>query len=51
MNEAVKTRIADLRRKLAARKGKKPYEKNCQAIEAEIARLEAIIVAPPVYDL
>ena len=50
MNEAVKTRIADLRRKLAARKGKKPYLKNCEAIEAEITRLEAI-AAPPVYDL
>lgn len=32
-------RLASLRKKLAAREGKKEYEKNCEAIRAEIARL------------
>jgi hypothetical protein len=32
--------MASLRRKLAARKGKKEYAKNCEQIEAELARLE-----------
>lgn len=45
MTEAVEKRIAGLKRKLAARKGKKPYAKNCEAIEAEITRLEAILAA------
>lgn len=34
------TRLDDLRRKLAARKGKPGFEENVRAIEAEIARLE-----------
>jgi hypothetical protein len=33
-------RLASLRAKLKARKGKKEYEKNCEEIEREIARLE-----------
>jgi hypothetical protein len=33
-------RLASLRKKLAARDGKKEYAKNCDAIRAEIARLE-----------
>lgn len=34
-------RLASLRRKLRAREGKKEYEKNCEEIRAEIARLES----------
>jgi hypothetical protein len=33
-------RMASLRRKLAAREGKKEYAKNCEEIRAELARLE-----------
>lgn len=33
-------RLASLRKKLKARDGKKEYEKNCEEIRAEIARLE-----------
>lgn len=33
-------RLASLRKKLKARTGKKEYEKNCEEIRAEIARLE-----------
>lgn len=44
MTEAVQKRIDDLKRKLAARKGKKPYVDNCKVIEAEIDRLEALLV-------
>lgn len=51
MNEAVQKRIDELRTKLKARKGKKPYLKNCEAIEAEITRLEAILAGPTAYDL
>lgn len=36
-----KDRIAELERKLAARKGLKEYEKNCADIEREILRLKA----------
>lgn len=32
--------LASLRRKLAAREGKKEYAKNCEQIRAEIVRLE-----------
>jgi hypothetical protein len=32
--------MASLRKKLAARKGKKEYAKNCEQIEAELSRLE-----------
>lgn len=44
MTAAIEKRIDDLKRKLAARKGKKPYVENCKAIEAEITRLEALLV-------
>ena len=33
-------RIEELKRKLAARSGKKEYAKNCEALRAAIARLE-----------
>ncbi|MFL6707957.1 MAG: hypothetical protein ACJ8HI_07100 [Massilia sp.] len=33
-------RLASLRAKLKARTGKKEYEKNCEELRAEIARLE-----------
>jgi hypothetical protein len=33
-------RIEALKRKLKAREGKKEFEKNCEEIRAEIARLE-----------
>lgn len=33
-------RMASLRRKLAAREGKKEFAKNCEEIRAELARLE-----------
>lgn len=35
-------RLADLKRKLRARKGMREYRDSCKAIEAEIARLEAL---------
>jgi len=34
-------RLTKLRAKLKARKGKAGFEKNCEMIEAEIARIEA----------
>ena len=34
-------RLEQLRNKLKARQGKAEYVKNCEAIKAEIARLEA----------
>lgn len=43
MIEAIEKRIAELKRKHAARKGKKPYLKNCEEIEAEITRLESVL--------
>lgn len=36
------TRLADLKAKLAARKGKSEYKQNVEEIRAEIARLEAL---------
>lgn len=33
-------RLASLRKKLAAREGKKEYEKNCEDIRKEITRIE-----------
>ncbi len=36
------TRLADLRRKLKARRGNPQFTENRKAIEAEIARLEAL---------
>ncbi len=44
MTEAIEKRLEELRRKLAARKGQKPYKKNCEAIQAEISRLENILL-------
>jgi len=44
----VPKRIADLKRKLAAREGKKEFKENCAAIRAEIARLEALTIKPAV---
>lgn len=35
------TRIEELKAKLAAREGKPGLEKNCEAIKAEITKLEA----------
>jgi len=40
------TRLVKLRQKLAARAGVPGYEKNCEALRAEIARLEGSTVAP-----
>lgn len=37
---AAGTRLVKLRQKLAARSGVPGYEKNCEALRAEIARLE-----------
>lgn len=42
------TRLVQLREKLAAREGKAEYKKNCEAIKAEIARLETVTVKPTV---
>ncbi len=39
-------RLFILRKKLAARKSVGIYSENCTAIEAEIARLEALAVKP-----
>jgi hypothetical protein len=35
-------RLADLKRKLRARKGMREYVENCKTMEAEIKRLEAL---------
>ena len=45
MTEAIEKRLAELRGKLKARTGKN-YASNRVAIEAEIARLEAMLVKP-----
>lgn len=42
----VPQRIADLKRKLAARDGKAEFKENCVAIRAEIERLEKITQEP-----
>lgn len=39
--ESVGRRLIALRARLAARRGHSEYSKNCEMIEAEIARLEA----------
>lgn len=40
-NKPVETpRLASLRAKLKAREGKREYEKNCEEIRKEIARIE-----------
>ena len=41
--EAIENRIAELKRKFAARKGKKPYLKNCEELQTEIDRLESVL--------
>jgi hypothetical protein len=46
MSKTESPRLASLRAKLKAREGKKEYEKNCEALREEIARLEG-----PEYDL
>lgn len=38
----IPARITELKAKLKAREGKSEYKKNCEAIRAEIARLEAV---------
>ena len=40
------TRLLALRQKLKARDGKPGYEKNCEAIRAEISRLERATARP-----
>lgn len=40
--EEIADRLADLKRKLAAREGNPAYRDNVPAIRAEIARLEAL---------
>lgn len=44
--QATGTRLIELRAKLAARKGKAEYKKNCEEIKAEIVRLEAVTMKP-----
>lgn len=39
-------RIADLKRKLEARRGKPEFKENVPALEAEIARLEGLTQKP-----
>lgn len=49
-NAGTGTRLDKLRRKLSAREGTPGYEKNCEAIRQEIARLEGVkpsIPEPP----
>ena len=41
------TRLLRLRQKLAARTGVPGYEKNCEVIQAEIARLESTTLSTP----
>lgn len=40
--QGIPNRIADLKRKLAAREGKKEYKENCEALRTEITRLENV---------
>lgn len=44
--QATGTRLVKLRKKLAARAGVPGYEKNCELLQAEIARLESSTVGP-----
>lgn len=46
MAEQPKSRIEKLRAKLAGRENVPGYEKNCEALRAEIARLEAAATGP-----
>lgn len=45
--QATGARLLTLRRKLAARDGVPGYEKNCEALRAEIARLERSTIPEP----
>lgn len=49
--QATGSRLMKLRRKLAAREGTPGYEKNCEALRAEIARLEGSTQQPASFDL
>lgn len=54
MIEAIEKRLAELKRKLAARKGNKQFKDNCAALQAEIDRLESVLThhkENPEYDL
>lgn len=42
MGRFMSQRLEILRKKLAARQGRPGYEKNCEALQAEIARLEHV---------
>jgi hypothetical protein len=42
MSKPDSPRLASLRKKLEARDGKPGFEKNCEAIRAEIAKLEGL---------
>ena len=44
--QAAGVHLISLRKKLAARKGVPGYEKNCEALEAEIARIEGNTLRP-----
>lgn len=46
----VPQRIADLKAKLEAREGKSEYKENCEAIRAEIDRLEAATINRPALE-
>lgn len=43
MTDAIEKRLTELRAKLKARDGKKPYRENVPAIKTEIARLETML--------
>lgn len=45
--QATRSRLIKLRQKLNARAGTPGYEKNCEALRAEIARLEGGTIQPP----
>lgn len=49
--QATGTRLMRLRQKLAARKETPGYEKNCEALQAEITRLEGSTIQPATVDL
>lgn len=44
--QATGSRLMRLRQKLSARVGTPGYEKNCEALRAEIARLEGLTMTP-----
>lgn len=45
--QATGARLISLRQKLSARENVPGYEKNCEALRAEIARLEGSTIQPP----